>query len=123
MPGLKVNQNTARRELLALKQLPTKDMTATQQNIWERLVNPDANGNRLIDIYYDKISDYQRDYLRNVRRFNFFRDEVIPAFKVNPAFGQIGLDHGPEWYHGKITGLATTFTAPKGQKVVTVTED
>lgn len=92
MPGLKVNQNTARRELLALKQLPTKDMTVTQQNIWERLVNPDANGNRLIDIYYDKISDYQRDYLRNVKRYNFFRDEVIPAFKVNPAFGQIGLD-------------------------------
>ena len=22
-------------------------------------------------------------------------------------FGQIGLDHGPEWYHGKITGLST----------------
>ena len=35
-------------------------------------------------------------------------------------FGQIGLDHGPEWYAAKITGLSTTFTAPVGQKVVTV---
>ena len=60
MPDLKVAQNTARRELLALKQLPTKDMTASQQKIWERLVNPDANGNRLIDVYYDKIAEYQR---------------------------------------------------------------
>lgn len=27
-------------------------------------------------------------------------------------FGQIGLDHGPEWYHGKIVNIATGFTAP-----------
>lgn len=32
-------------------------------------------------------------------------------------FGQIGLDHGPEWYHGKITGLSTAFTKPSGVKV------
>lgn len=27
-------------------------------------------------------------------------------------FGQMGLDHGPEWYHGKWTGISTTFTPP-----------
>lgn len=27
-------------------------------------------------------------------------------------YGQMGLDYGAEWYHGKMTGLATTFTAP-----------
>jgi hypothetical protein len=27
-------------------------------------------------------------------------------------YGQMGLDYGAEWYHGKITGLTTTFTAP-----------
>lgn len=78
MPNLKVSQNTARKELLALKQLPTKDMTKTQYNIWERLVNPDANGNRLLDVYYDHIANYQRDYLRNVNRYDHFHKKVIP---------------------------------------------
>lgn len=27
-------------------------------------------------------------------------------------FGQLGLDHGPEWYHGKFTGIDPTFSAP-----------
>lgn len=56
---------------------------------------------------------------------NFFLEELAKtgAGTKYQIFGQIGLDHGPEWYHGKITGLATTFTAPKGQKVVTVTEE
>lgn len=35
-------------------------------------------------------------------------------------FGQIGLDHGPEWYHGKFTGIATTFTAPTYSKTVRI---
>ena len=35
-------------------------------------------------------------------------------------FGQIGLDYGAEFLHGKITGLATTFTKPEGKKVVLV---
>jgi len=32
-------------------------------------------------------------------------------------FGQIGLDHGPEWYHGKITNLSNVFTKPSGVRV------
>lgn len=56
---------------------------------------------------------------------NFFLEELakVGAGTSYQIFGQIGLDHGPEWFHGKITDLSTTFTAPVGQKVVTVTED
>ncbi len=53
---------------------------------------------------------------------NFFREELAKdgaSYKYQ-IFGQIGLDHGPEWYHGKITGLSTTFTKPEGIKVKTV---
>jgi len=55
---------------------------------------------------------------------NFFLEELakVGAGTSYQIFGQIGLDHGPEWFHGKITDLSTTFTAPVGQKVVTVTE-
>lgn len=35
-------------------------------------------------------------------------------------FGQTGLDHGPEWYHGKITGISTEFKAPTGVRDVNV---
>ena len=35
-------------------------------------------------------------------------------------FGQIGLDHGPEWYHGKFTGISTAFEAPKYSRSVFV---
>lgn len=53
---------------------------------------------------------------------NFFLEELAKtgAGSKYQIFGQIGLDHGPEWYAAKITGLSTTFTAPIGQKVVTV---
>lgn len=53
---------------------------------------------------------------------NFFREELAKtgAGETHQIFGQIGLDHGPEWYHGKITGLSTTFTKPVGIKVNTV---
>ena len=53
---------------------------------------------------------------------NFFLEELAKtgAGTKYQIFGQIGLDHGPEWYAAKITGLSTTFTAPVGQKVVTV---
>lgn len=45
---------------------------------------------------------------------NFFLE---PLAKTGAAdkyqiYGQAGLDFGAEWYHGKITGLATSFTAP-----------
>lgn len=53
---------------------------------------------------------------------NFFLEELAKtgAGEKYQIFGQIGLDHGPEWFHGKITGLSTTFEKPIGQKVVTV---
>ena len=54
---------------------------------------------------------------------NFFLEPLSKtgAGEKYQLFGQIGLDHGPEWYHGKITGLSTTFTAPTGEKKVVVT--
>lgn len=38
---------------------------------------------------------------------NFFLEELARtgAGQKYQIFGQVGLDHGPEWYHGKITGL------------------
>lgn len=56
---------------------------------------------------------------------NFFLEPLAKtgAGEKYQIFGQIGLDHGPEWFHGKITGLSTTFTKPIGKKVVTVSED
>jgi hypothetical protein len=56
---------------------------------------------------------------------NFFLEELAKtgAGAKYQIFGQIGLDHGPEWYAAKITGLSTTFTAPVGQKVVTVASE
>lgn len=45
---------------------------------------------------------------------NFFLEELakVGAGSTYQLFGQIGLDHGPEWYHAKITDIATTFTPP-----------
>jgi hypothetical protein len=45
---------------------------------------------------------------------NFFLE---PLAKTGAAdkyqlYGQIGLDYGASWYHGKITGLKTAFDAP-----------
>lgn len=53
---------------------------------------------------------------------NFFLE---PLSKTGAAdkyqiYGQCGLDYGAEWYHGKITSLATTFTAPTYSKKVFV---
>ncbi len=58
------------------------------------------------------------------KKGNFFYEPLSKtgAGESGQIFGQIGLDHGPEWFHGKITGLSTEFTKPVGQKVVTVTE-
>lgn len=51
---------------------------------------------------------------------NFFLEPLAKtgAGEKYQLFGQIGLDYGNEAFHGKITGLSTTFTAPVGQKVV-----
>lgn len=47
---------------------------------------------------------------------NFFMEELAKtgAGAKYQIFGQLGLDHGPEWYHGKWTNIATTFTPPAG---------
>lgn len=53
---------------------------------------------------------------------NFFLEPLAKtgAGEKYQLFGQIGLDYANEAFHGKITGLSTEFTAPAGQKVVTV---
>lgn len=53
---------------------------------------------------------------------NFFLEELAKtgAGTSYQIFGQVGLDHGPEWYHGKWTGIATTFTKPTYSRSVFV---
>lgn len=53
---------------------------------------------------------------------NFFLE---PLAKTGAAdkyqiYGQIGLDYGAEWYHGKITGLSKTFSKPTYHQAVYV---
>ena len=50
---------------------------------------------------------------------NFFLEELAKtgAGSSYQLFGQIGLDHGPEWMHGKITGISTEAKKPAGVKV------
>ncbi len=51
---------------------------------------------------------------------NFFLEPLdkTGAGEKYQIFGQIGLDHGPEWYHGKFTGISAKFERPAGKKVV-----
>lgn len=53
---------------------------------------------------------------------NFFLEQLAKtgAGEKYQLFGQIGLDHGPEWYHGKFTGISTSFEAPKYSRSVYV---
>ena len=53
---------------------------------------------------------------------NFFLEPLakVGAGEKYQLFGQIGLDHGPEWYHAKFTGLSTSFEAPKYSKKIYV---
>ena len=53
---------------------------------------------------------------------NFFLEPLAKtgAGDTYQLFGQIGLDHGPEWCHGKFTGIAQSFTAPKYSRSVYV---
>lgn len=53
---------------------------------------------------------------------NFFLEPLakVGAGEKYQLFGQIGLDHGPEWYHGKFTGIATTFNKPTYSRSVYV---
>lgn len=53
---------------------------------------------------------------------NFFLEPLakVGAGQKYQLFGQIGLDHGPEWYHGKFTNINSTFTHPTYSKSIFV---
>lgn len=54
---------------------------------------------------------------------NFFMEELsrTGAGTKYQIFGQLGLDHGPEWQHAKITGINENFVKPQaGQRVYAV---
>ena len=53
---------------------------------------------------------------------NFFLEPLAKtgAGEKYQLFGQLGLDHGPEWYHGKFTGIAQSFPAPTYSRSVYV---
>lgn len=53
---------------------------------------------------------------------NFFLEPLakVGAGEKYQLFGQIGLDHGPEWFHGKFTGISTEFETPKYSRSVYV---
>ena len=54
---------------------------------------------------------------------NFFMEELakVGAGTKYQIFGQLGLDHGPEWFHAKITGINTNFVKPKpGKRIYAV---
>ena len=54
---------------------------------------------------------------------NFFVEELAKtgAGSKYQIFGQVGLDHGPEWYHCKFTGISTSFDSTTAAKAVKVT--
>lgn len=56
---------------------------------------------------------------------NFFLEPLSKtgAGEKYQLFGQVGLDHGPEWYHGKFTGISTSFTAPTYSRSVFIAND
>lgn len=51
---------------------------------------------------------------------NFFLEELAKtgAGTKYQIFGQLGLDHGAEWLHGKITGISTEFIKPKAGRLI-----
>lgn len=53
---------------------------------------------------------------------NFFLEELAKtgAGTKYQIFGQLGLDCGPEWYHGKFTGISNAFTKPEYSRSVYV---
>lgn len=56
---------------------------------------------------------------------NFFLEPLakVGAGEKYQLFGQIGLDHGPEWYHGKFTGISDKFEKPTYSRSVKVVKD
>lgn len=55
---------------------------------------------------------------------NFFLEDLAKtgAGTKKQIFGQFGLDHGPEWFHGKLINAATEFVKPKSGIKMYVTE-
>lgn len=53
---------------------------------------------------------------------NFFLEPLAKtgAGEKYQLFGQIGLDHGPEWYHGKFIGISKNFEKPTYSRSVYV---
>jgi hypothetical protein len=47
---------------------------------------------------------------------NFYLKEIPTAGfgQKYSILGQLGLDHGPEWMHGKFTNIKTSYTRPSG---------
>lgn len=73
------------------------------------------------------VSIFDPDMMAPVEQFvpnkgNFFLEELakVGAGTKNQIFGQIGLDHGPEWYAGKITGLSTDMPTDMIRTVKTI---
>ena len=56
---------------------------------------------------------------------NFFVEQLskVGAGEQYQLFGQVGLDYGMEWLHGKFTGIKQTFEAPKYNMVVKTISD
>lgn len=50
---------------------------------------------------------------------NFFLEDLakVGAGEKKQIYGQLGLDHGPEWYHAKFINVSTEFKAPTGRNV------
>lgn len=53
---------------------------------------------------------------------NFFLEDLAKTGAADKyqIYGQVGLDYGAEFYHGKLTGLAGSFTAPEYSRKVYV---
>ena len=51
---------------------------------------------------------------------NFFLEELAKsgAGSKYQIYGMIGLDHGPEWYHGKIVNISPNFEKPRPGKLI-----
>lgn len=56
-------------------------------------------------------------------RGNFFWEPLAKAGagEKGQLYGTAGLDYGPEWYHGKITGLATTVADLEATNIANLT--
>lgn len=60
---------------------------------------------------------------RTPNKGNFYREQLAKtgAGEKYQIFGQMGLDYGPEHYHGKITNISTAFETPQSGRAVYIT--